>query len=80
MATTSTALGTIGAAKSPSSKKHISLNVRKIDNGYILSVNIDRSDSYESVELAITSLPKLLKAIGTFLREEEAEDSNVASH
>jgi len=66
------------AAKSPegSSKTRVSLNVRKIDNGYILNVNLDKPDKYESVELAITILPKLLKAIGTFLREEEVEDAD----
>ncbi len=54
-------------------KEHISMNIRKIDNGFVLSINKDGPDGYESVELAITSMPKLLKAIATFLKEAEGE-------
>ena len=59
-------------------KRRVSVNIRTIDNGYLLSVNIDNPDAYESVELGISSLPKLLKAITTFLKgdEEKGSDKN----
>jgi hypothetical protein len=52
-------------------KSTLSLRVRVIDNGYILTVDKDTPDGYQTVELAITSLPKLLKSIGIFLKEAE---------
>jgi hypothetical protein len=51
------------------SKTSVSAHIRLLDNGYLLSVNKDTKDGYESVEIAITSLPKLLKAIGTIFKE-----------
>jgi hypothetical protein len=62
-------------AKLPSKgKDRISAHIRKIDNGFVLSIDKDTSEGFENVELAITSLPKLLKALATFLKEETSEE------
>jgi hypothetical protein len=68
----STVVG-IEAPKLSSKKNRISLHIRQIDNGFVLNVNKDTKEGYEDIELAITSLPKLLKAVGTFLRENSPE-------
>ena len=49
-------------------KKRISISIRTLDNGFLLSVDISGQDSNEFVELGIQTLPKLLKAIATFLK------------
>lgn len=49
------------------------LHIRAIDNGFVLSVDKDTPEGYQNVELAITSLPKLLKAICTFLKADSKE-------
>ncbi len=49
-------------------KQKISINIRTLDNGYLLSVTKELPQ-FETVELGINSLPKLLKAVATFLKE-----------
>lgn len=56
-----------------SNKISINMHIRKIDNGFILSIDKNGPEGYESAELAVTSLPKLLRAIATFLKEEDKE-------
>jgi len=57
-----------------SNKIRISMSIRKIDNGFILTVDKNTQNGYEMTELAITSLPKLLRAVGTFFKEAENVD------
>lgn len=57
-------VATLGAER----KDRLSLTIRKIDNGYLLEVHKETDGKYEDVEIAVMTLPKLLKAIGTFLK------------
>lgn len=57
-------------------KQKISLSIRTLDNGYLLSATRELPH-YEQVELGIGTLPKLLKAIATFLKDGIVETGDV---
>ena len=59
---------------SVSEKTTLRLSIRTIDNGFILEATKEGPNSkYERVELSFPTLPKLLKAVGTFLKGEKDE-------
>ncbi len=69
----STTIATGGIATPGSNKQYITLNIRAIDNGFLLEATKSGA-VYERIELSFPTLPKLLKAVGTFLKEGEGED------
>ena len=71
-----TTLGYESSAKSARvSKLRTNIHVNLIDNGYVMRVCRDMPDGrFEEVELAFPSIPKLLKAVATFLKEAEDVD------